>query len=113
MAQQDVRFYLNGSLFDLRETSLRCVATDGHRLALCEAALEPGQGGKRQIIVPRKGVQELQRLLEGGDRLLELELGKGHIRIKRNDVIFTCKLIEGNLGLRGGDSDWGRSRGHG
>ena len=89
--------YLNGLLFDLRETSLRCVATDGHRLALCEAALEPGQGGKRQIIVPRKGVQELQRLLEGGDRLLELELGKGHIRIKRNDVIFTCKLIEGKF----------------
>ncbi len=97
MAQQDVRFYLNGLLFDLRETSLRCVATDGHRLALCEAPLEAGQGGKRQIIVPRKGVQELQRLLEGGDRVLELELGKGHIRIKRDDVIFTSKLIDGKF----------------
>src|SRR5690606_11286787 len=40
MAQQDVRYYLNGLLFDLREQSLRCVATDGHRLALCEAPLE-------------------------------------------------------------------------
>ena len=97
MAQQDVRFYLNGLLFDLREGSLRCVATDGHRLALCEAPLAPGQGGKRQIIVPRKGVQELQRLLEGGDRMLELELGKGHIRIKRDDVTFTSKLIEGKF----------------
>ncbi|MDE2407991.1 MAG: DNA polymerase III subunit beta [Xanthomonadaceae bacterium] len=97
MAQQDVRFYLNGLLFDLRDASLRCVATDGHRLALCEAELESKQGGKRQIIVPRKGVQELQRLLEGGDRPLELELGKGHIRVKRDDVVFTSKLIDGKF----------------
>ena len=98
MAQQDVRYYLNGLLFDLREASLRCVATDGHRLALCEAPLGSGGGGtKRQIIVPRKGVQELQRLLEGGDRMLELELGKGHIRVKRDDVTFTSKLIDGKF----------------
>jgi DNA polymerase-3 subunit beta len=97
MAQQDVRYYLNGLLFDLRDGALRCVATDGHRLALCEAALETGAGGKRQIIVPRKGVQELQRLLEGGDRTLELELGKGHIRVKRDDVTFTSKLIDGKF----------------
>ncbi|MGO4774164.1 DNA polymerase III subunit beta, partial [Lysobacter sp. 2RAB21] len=55
MAQQDVRYYLNGLLFDLRETSLRCVATDGHRLALCEAPFEGNAQAKRQIIVPRKG----------------------------------------------------------
>ena len=97
MAQQDVRYYLNGLLFDLRDTTLRCVATDGHRLALCETALDSGGGGKRQIIVPRKGVQELQRLLEGGDRMLELELGKGHIRVKRDDVTFTSKLIDGKF----------------
>lgn len=97
MAQQDVRYYLNGLLFDLRETMLRCVATDGHRLALCETELEEGHGGKRQIIVPRKGVQELQRLLEGSDRQLELELGKGHIRVKRDDVTFTSKLIDGKF----------------
>ena len=97
MAQQDVRFYLNGLLFDLRENALRCVATDGHRLALCEIGLEAGHAGKRQIIVPRKGVQELQRLLEGSDRLLDLELGKGHIRVKRDDVTFTSKLIDGKF----------------
>ena len=97
MAQQDVRYYLNGLLFDLRDTTLRCVATDGHRLALCETTLDAGIGGKRQIIVPRKGVQELQRLLEGGDRMLELELGKGHIRVKRDDVTFTSKLIDGKF----------------
>jgi len=97
MAQQDVRYYLNGLLFDLRDKSLRCVATDGHRLALCESALEVGAQAKRQIIVPRKGVTELQRLLEGGDRELELEVGRNHIRVKRDDVTFTSKLIDGRF----------------
>jgi DNA polymerase III subunit beta len=97
MAQQDVRYYLNGLLFDLRDKALRCVATDGHRLALCEAPLEDTVQTKRQIIVPRKGVLELQRLLEGGDRELELEMGRSHIRVKRDDVTFTSKLIDGRF----------------
>ena len=97
MAQQDVRYYLNGLLFDLRDATLRCVATDGHRLALCETALEDGASTKRQIIVPRKGVTELQRLLEGGDRTLELEVGRSHVRVKRDDVTFTSKLIDGRF----------------
>ncbi len=96
MAQQDVRYYLNGLLFDLRDKLLRCVATDGHRLALCEAPLDAGVT-KRQIILPRKGVQELQRLLEGGDRTLDLEVGRGHLRVKRDDVTFTSKLIDGRF----------------
>jgi DNA polymerase-3 subunit beta len=97
MAQQDVRYYLNGLLFDLAEQRLRCVATDGHRLALCEAVLDESVQSKRQIIVPRKGVTELQRLLEGGDRVLELEMGRNHIRVKRDDVTFTSKLIDGRF----------------
>ena len=97
MAQQDVRYYLNGLLFDLRDKALRCVATDGHRLALCEAVLEETVQTKRQIIVPRKGVLELQRLLEGGDRELELEMGRSHIRVKRDEVTFTIKLIDGRF----------------
>lgn len=97
MAQQDVRYYLNGLLFDLRDSTLRCVATDGHRLALCETQLDSTSGTKRQIIVPRKGVTELQRLLEGGDRSLELEVGRSHVRVKRDDVTFTSKLIDGRF----------------
>ncbi|MCD9085184.1 DNA polymerase III subunit beta [Stenotrophomonas sp. SY1] len=97
MAQQDVRYYLNGLLFDLRDATLRCVATDGHRLALCETTLENGSGAKRQIIVPRKGVTELQRLLEGGEREVELEVGRSHVRVKRDDVTFTSKLIDGRF----------------
>ena len=98
MAQQDVRYYLNGLLLDLRENSLRCVATDGHRLALCEAELPAGGAQTRkQIILPRKGVLELQRLLEGGDREVELEVGRNHLRMRREDVTFTSKLIDGRF----------------
>ncbi|MBC8774633.1 DNA polymerase III subunit beta [Stenotrophomonas maltophilia] len=97
MAQQDVRYYLNGLLFDLRGDALRTVATDGHRLALCETDLAKPSGSKRQIIVPRKGVTELQRLLESGDREIELEVGRSQVRVKRDDVTFTSKLIDGRF----------------
>lgn len=97
MAQQDVRYYLNGLLLDLREDSLRCVATDGHRLALCEAPLPTGAQTRKQIILPRKGVLELQRLLEGGDREIEIEVGRSHLRVRREDVTFTSKLIDGRF----------------
>jgi len=97
MAQQDVRFYLNGLLFDLREHSLRCVATDGHRLALAEARLETPVREARQVIVPRKGVMELQGLFEGGDGDIELEFARNHLRVRRGDVMFTSKLIDGRF----------------
>jgi DNA polymerase-3 subunit beta len=97
MAQQDVRYYLNGLLFDLGSERLRCVATDGHRLALCEAVLPGGSGTQRQLILPRKGVLELQRLLEAGDGLVELELARNHLRMRRQDVSFTSKLIDGRF----------------
>jgi DNA polymerase III subunit beta len=97
MAQQDVRFYLNGLLFDLSENGLRCVATDGHRLAMCEAEVPNAAQSRRQIILPRKGVLELQRLLEGGDAEVELEVGRTHVRVRRSDVTFTSKLIDGRF----------------
>ena len=56
MAQQDVRYYLNGMLLEIDGQTLRAVATDGHRLALCEAALESKAKTAQQVIVPRKGV---------------------------------------------------------
>ncbi|MBN8728550.1 MAG: DNA polymerase III subunit beta [Xanthomonadales bacterium] len=97
MAQQDVRFYLNGLLFDLREHSLRCVATDGHRLALAEARLDSPVAEARQVIVPRKGVLELQGLFEGGEGEIELEFARNHLRVRRGDVMFTSKLIDGRF----------------
>lgn len=97
MANQDVRYYLNGTLLDLREDLLRCVATDGHRLATCETAVSLSGAAKRQVIIPRKGVLELQRLLEAGDGTVEVEFGRNHLRVRRNDFVFTTKLIDGRF----------------
>jgi DNA polymerase III subunit beta len=96
MAQQDVRYYLNGMLLETGGNHLRAVATDGHRLALCQAALPGGKRDAQQVIVPRKGVLELQRLLSGeGD--LNIELGSNHIRIQLDGIRFTSKLIDGRF----------------
>jgi DNA polymerase III subunit beta len=97
MAHQDVRYYLNGLLLDLRDKTLRCVATDGHRLALADTQLETEVSSRRQIIIPRKGVLELQGLFEAGEGLVELELGRNHIRVRRDSVTFTSKLIDGRF----------------
>jgi DNA polymerase-3 subunit beta len=97
MANQDVRYYLNGMLLDLQEHTLRCVATDGHRLAMKETALQSTVSSRRQIIIPRKGVNELVGLLEAGDGQVELEFGRNHLRVRRGDVVFTTKLIDGRF----------------
>ena len=97
MANQDVRYYLNGMLLDLQEHTLRCVATDGHRLAMKETQLQSAVASRRQIIIPRKGVNELVGLLEAGEGLVELEFGRNHLRIRRGDVVFTSKLIDGRF----------------
>ncbi len=97
MAHQDVRYYLNGMLFDLRESALRCVATDGHRLAMAETQLDQVIQSPRQIIVPRKGVVELQGLFEAGDGSVEIEFGRNHLRLRRDRVTFTSKLIDGKF----------------
>ena len=97
MANQDVRYYLNGMLLDLQEHTLRCVATDGHRLAMKETQLQTTVTTRRQIIIPRKGVTELVGLLETGDGVVELEFGRNHLRVRRGDVMFTTKLIDGRF----------------
>ena len=80
MAQQDVRYYLNGMLLETGGKHLRAVATDGHRLALCQVELDGEPLDEQQVIVPRKGVLELQRLMSG-DGELDIELGANHVRI--------------------------------
>jgi DNA polymerase III subunit beta len=96
MAQQDVRYYLNGMLLEAAGKVLRTVATDGHRLAFCEAALEVDANATQQVIVPRKGVLELQRLLSG-DAAVELAIGSNHVRAQIGDIRFTSKLIDGRF----------------
>lgn len=97
MASQDVRYYLNGLLLELEPHCLRAVATDGHRLALAEVAVEIPLTETKQVIVPRKGIQELLRLLSDEDDLLRLELGDNHIRTTWPDACFTTKLIDGRF----------------
>ncbi|HNR21391.1 MAG TPA: DNA polymerase III subunit beta [Steroidobacteraceae bacterium] len=96
MAQQDVRYYLNGLLIEADGKNLRAVATDGHRLAICDCPLESGNSTAQQVIVPRKGVLELQRLL-GAEGNIELAIGTNHIRAQIGDVRFTSKLIDGRF----------------
>jgi DNA polymerase-3 subunit beta len=96
MAQQDVRYYLNGMLLETEGKSLRAVATDGHRLALCETELETRAKTAQQVIVPRKGVLELQRIL-GADGNLELAVGTNHVRAQVGSIRFTSKLIDGRF----------------
>ncbi len=95
MAQQDVRYYLNGMLLETDGKMLRTVATDGHRLALCEMDL-PSKAGNQQVIIPRKGVLELQRLL-GTEGDVAITIGSNHIRAQIGDVRFTSKLIDGRF----------------
>jgi len=95
MAQQDVRYYLNGMLLETDGKMLRTVATDGHRLALCEMDL-PSKATGQQVIVPRKGVLELQRLL-GTEGDVQITIGSNHIRAQIGDVRFTSKLIDGRF----------------
>jgi len=96
MAQQDVRYYLNGLLVETDGKHLRAVATDGHRLALCQVKLGGKKMPEQQVIVPRKGVLELQRLMSGeGD--VDLQLGSNHIRIELEGIRFTSKLIDGRF----------------
>jgi len=96
MAQQDVRYYLNGMLLEIDGQTLRAVATDGHRLALCEATLSNKAKSSQQVIVPRKGVLELQRILTE-DGSADIAIGTNHVRAQIGDVRFTSKLIDGRF----------------
>lgn len=97
MAQQDVRYYLNGLLLEIDQGNLRAVATDGHRLALCQAENVHDVQGSKQIIIPRKAVTELMRILNDEQKEAKVEVSHNHIRIDLGDLRFTSKLIEGKF----------------
>ncbi len=97
MANQDVRYYLNGLLFEFSAGKLRTVATDGHRLAVCDLEEPVNLQQDRQIIVPRKGVLEMARMLSDSDDLVEFAIGKNHVRLVKEKTVFTSKLIDGRF----------------
>lgn len=95
MAQQDVRYYLNGLLLEFRSGLIRAVATDGHRLALADHAFDLTLDEPLQLILPRKTVQELTRLLESTEEEVVLRLNSNQIQVKIAHLTVTSKLIEG------------------
>ncbi len=97
MAQQDVRYFLNGMLLEVNRNHTRTVATDGHRLAMCTL---PGGVPDRdgvQAIVPRKGVLELGRLLDDGGESVVLHVGSNHLRVTLGPYTLTTKLVDGKF----------------
>jgi len=97
MAQQDVRYFLNGMLLEVTPQYTRTVATDGHRLAMCTLK-DAGAGADRvQAIVPRKGVLELGRLLDSEDGDVVVQLGANHLRVRQGPFTMTTKLVDGKF----------------
>ena len=97
MAQQDVRYYLNGMLLEVSRNTLRAVSTDGHRLALCSMSAPIEQDDRHPVIVPRKGILELARLLTEPEGMVSIVLGQHHIRATTGEFTFTSKLVDGKF----------------
>lgn len=97
MAQQDVRYYLQGLLLVADGSSLRTVATDGHRLAVNEGVLEEAVNGVHECILPRKTVQELRRNLLDDETPVQLGFAKGQISFGLGDARLTSKIIDGRF----------------
>ena len=96
MAAQDIRYYLNGMLLVCDGNRVRAVATDGHRLALCETTRD-GESAPVEVIIPRKTVLELTRLLPEGDEAVRIQLASGQVRVSFGAVEFISKLVEGKF----------------
>jgi DNA polymerase-3 subunit beta len=96
MAQQDIRYYLNGLLLVLDGKHVIAVATDGHRLAFCQVATE--QSFERtEVIIPRKTITELSRLLEENDNPVEIDIAANQIKLQFADLELISKLVEGKF----------------
>jgi DNA polymerase-3 subunit beta len=97
MAQQDVRYFLNGVLLELNGTELAAVATDGHRLARSYTSLPSAIDSPQQAIMPRKAVHELTRFLKETEEPITLEINSSHLRFSRPGATLTTKIIDGKF----------------
>ena len=96
MAQQDIRYYLNGMLIVLEADTLKVVATDGHRLAYASKVL--GQKvGQQEVILPRKAVQELAKLLSDGDGEVTVDVGANQVKFTMDGVDLITKVVDGKF----------------
>lgn len=96
MAQQDIRYYLNGLLVVVEKGTLTMVATDGHRLAYVTSSIESGQE-KAELIVPRKAVLELVKLLADSDEPLSMRLSDTQVRFMFGGIDLVSKVIDGKF----------------
>lgn len=96
MAQQDIRYYLNGVLLVIEDGQLKAVATDGHRLAYSSMSLQT-RPSKREIILPRKTISELFKLLADSEDAVTLEIGDAQVRFSFSGVTLTTKVIDGKF----------------
>lgn len=97
MAQQDVRYYLNGMLFSVGAGEFKTVATDGHRLSMFQTPLEGFGSEITSLIVPRKAVLELGRLVAAANDNVELAFSSSHFRVSAPSFVFTSVLIDGRF----------------
>jgi DNA polymerase-3 subunit beta len=96
MAQQDIRYYLNGMLLALTPNALTVVATDGHRLALASLPLE-SNAAKVDVILPRKAVLELVKLLGDVETNLKIEVRDNQVAFMFGSVEFITKVVDGRF----------------
>ena len=98
MAVQDVRYYLNGILFELSKKQLRAIATDGHRLARSEVDIDLDLKETRELIVPRKAINEITRFISDDEETeLIIEMSRNHLKLSRNETVLITKLIDGKF----------------
>jgi DNA polymerase-3 subunit beta len=97
MAQQDIRYYLNGLLLVVEGGELRLVATDGHRLAFTSRPLDLAGNGRQEVILPRKTVIELVKLLGEGDEPVEVRLAPNQARFAFGEIELVSKLVDGKF----------------
>jgi DNA polymerase-3 subunit beta len=96
MAQQDIRYYLNGLLLVLEGNNVIAVATDGHRLAFSQVTAEQ-HFERQEVIIPRKTILELQRLLEESDDTVRLDIAASQVKLTFADIELVSKLVEGKF----------------
>ncbi|MDO5659316.1 MAG: DNA polymerase III subunit beta [Paracoccus sp. (in: a-proteobacteria)] len=101
ISNEETRYYLNGVYMHVAQSEdgpcLRCVATDGHRLARIDAALPEGADDMPGVIVPRKTVAELRKLLDDDEAQIAVSVSETKIRFATPDITLTSKVIDGTF----------------
>ena len=98
MAVQDVRYYLNGVLFELSGKQLRAIATDGHRLAQSDVDIDLDLSETRELIVPRKAIAEINRFIDEDEETeITVEMSRNHLKLSKQETVLITNLIDGKF----------------